>query len=80
MKSTWRTHAAIIIEQTIRQQGTDDMTALRRALREAYPFGERKYHPYKIWCDEIKRQLGQKRSKIRLTADEQERRGQQTLF
>lgn len=41
---------------------------------------ERKYHPYKIWCDEIRRQLGQKRSRLRITADEQERRGQQTLF
>jgi hypothetical protein len=34
------------------------MKATRARLREAYPFGERKYHPYKIWLDEIRRQLG----------------------
>ena len=31
---------------------------VNKALREAYPFGERKHHPYKIWLDEIKRQKG----------------------
>lgn len=55
--STWRNAAAPIIARTIKQVGTDDMPALRRALREAYPWGERRLHPYKIWCDEIRRQL-----------------------
>lgn len=32
--------------------------ATRRALREVYPFGQRKHWPYKIWLDEIRRQLG----------------------
>jgi hypothetical protein len=30
-------------------------------LFDAYPFGERKYTPYKIWLDEIKRQVGTKK-------------------
>ena len=35
-----------------------DEKAIKRALRDAYPLGERKYHPYKIWLDEIHRQRG----------------------
>ena len=34
---------------------------IKKALREAYPFGERKYHPYKIWLDEIKVQMGKRK-------------------
>jgi len=26
---------------------------LYKKISEAYPFGERKYHPYKIWLDEV---------------------------
>ena len=25
--------------------------------------GERRYHPYKIWCDEIQRQRGKKKDR-----------------
>lgn len=25
-----------------------------QALRDAYPFGERKYWPYKIWCKRVR--------------------------
>ena len=38
------------------------MKSLRKALREAYPFGEREYWPYKVWCDEIRSQLGLKKT------------------
>lgn len=54
---SWREHATPIIRRVIAETGTDDEKALRKALREAYPFGERQYHPYKIWCDEVRRQL-----------------------
>ncbi len=66
MKSHWRTTAAGIISDVLDQCGTfsvekpEDMKAVRARLREAYPFGERRYHPYKIWCDEVRRQLGLK--------------------
>jgi hypothetical protein len=55
---SWRQYSAPIIKRVIEQCGTEDMKLLRKKLHEAYPFGERKYHPYKIWCDEIRRQLG----------------------
>jgi hypothetical protein len=37
-----------------------DEKEIRKALHDAYPFGPREYHPYKIWLDEIKRQRGSK--------------------
>ena len=55
--SYWRRIAAPIISRVIAEHGAEDMRGLRRALREAYPFGERRFHPYRIWCDEIRRQL-----------------------
>lgn len=57
---TWRDKARPIIAAVIEQYGTADEAALRAALREAYPWGPRQYHPYKIWCDEIREQLGTK--------------------
>lgn len=54
---TWRDAARPIIAETIARVGRDDPQALRRSLREAYPFGLRQYHPYKVWLDEIHRQL-----------------------
>ncbi len=56
--ATWRDHARPIIAKVIARVGRDDVKALRRALREAYPFGERRYWPYKVWCDEVRRQRG----------------------
>lgn len=56
--SSWRDMAAPIIKDVIESVGTSDMKALRTALRDRYPFGERKYLPYKVWLDEIQRQIG----------------------
>jgi len=58
--SYWRAIAKPIIARVIREVGTDDRAALKAALLEAYPFGPMEHHPYKIWRDEIKRQLGEK--------------------
>jgi hypothetical protein len=56
----WRDKARPIIAAVIAEIGTGDEKALRKALRAAYPFGPREYHPYRIWCDEINVQLGKK--------------------
>lgn len=37
-----------------------DREALKKSLLLAYPFGLKENHPYKVWLDEINRQLGQK--------------------
>lgn len=55
--SYWRDRAVPIIREVIARVGRDDERALRKALHDAYPFGERQLHPYKIWRDEIRRQL-----------------------
>ncbi|MEQ9223795.1 MAG: hypothetical protein RJQ08_11690 [Salinisphaeraceae bacterium] len=56
---TWRQRAAPIIADTIARVGRDDPKALRKALRDAYPFGERANYPYKAWLDEVRAQLDQ---------------------
>lgn len=56
--TTWREHARPIIAEVIARVGTKDRKALRAALRAAYPYGERRMHPYRIWCHEIRVQLG----------------------
>ena len=58
MQSRWRNRAKPIIAGVIKAVGRDDQTALRAALVAAYPFGVRANHPYKIWCSEVRRQLG----------------------
>lgn len=55
---SWRSIAKPIIAKCIREIGLSDRDALRKALFDAYPFGERKMWPYKVWLDEIKNQCG----------------------
>jgi len=55
--SYWRDIAGPIIREVIDRVGRGDERALQKALRKAYPWGEKRMHPYKIWRDEIRRQL-----------------------
>lgn len=63
--SYWRDVAAPIIAGVLEQTKGQEEKEIRAALRAAYPFGERKYHPYKIWCSEVARQRGTKAVKLR---------------
>ncbi|MEQ8720974.1 MAG: hypothetical protein RID81_06820 [Sandaracinaceae bacterium] len=56
--SRWRKQAAPIIRRVLEANAGASEPTIRRALRDAYPFGPRRYHPYKIWLDEIHRQRG----------------------
>ncbi len=56
--ATWRDKAATVIFDVIRKNPGMEQKKLRKLISAAYPFGERKYHPYKIWRDEVNRQLG----------------------
>lgn len=60
MGDTWRDKARPIIARVLRETAGQDEKAIKRALRDAYPFGPRQYHPYKIWCDEVQAQRGLK--------------------
>lgn len=69
--NTWRQQAQAAIAKALEDVTSTAPDELRRILFDAYPFGVRQYHPYKIWCDavnkEIERRTGQmqrgKRSK-----------------
>jgi len=56
----WRDHARPIIAAVIRDNPAATEQELRRLLRQAYPYGVREFHPYKIWCSEVKKQLAAK--------------------
>ena len=55
---TWRERCRGIIRQVLGETKGQDEKAIRRALREAYPFGERAMFPYKAWLREIREQRG----------------------
>ena len=61
---TWREVAAPIIAAVLAETAGQDEKAVGKALRAAYPFGERRHHPYKVWCSEVDRQRG----RVRITA------------
>lgn len=78
MQSSWRDIARPIISKVIADVGMEDMKAVRAALRESYPFGERKMWPYKVWCDEVRLQLGLK--KKREKRKDEDCKGQEKFF
>lgn len=58
MKSGWREHAREVIIEVLKETEGKPEKEIRKALKDAYPFGARQWHPYKIWLDEIKVQRG----------------------
>jgi hypothetical protein len=64
--ATWREKAAPIVAKVIADTRGKPDAEVMQAIRDAYPFGQRAMHPYKIWCDEVAIQLGKKpRRKMR---------------
>ena len=63
-QSRWRNKAAPIIARVLVQTKGQGEDAIAKALYDAYPFGERRYHPYKVWLDEIRKQRGGKSKKV----------------
>jgi len=58
---SWRDSARPIIARVLERTKGQDEKAVRKALLDAYPFGQRKYHPYKTWLSEIAVQQGRKK-------------------
>lgn len=53
--SRWRLRARQVIRRTLDALPADaDEQTRRRALRDAYPFGQREHHPYKCWLAEVR--------------------------
>jgi hypothetical protein len=51
--SRWRDIANVIIARVVSDNPGLPEYELRKRLSAAYPFGERNYHPYKIWLSAI---------------------------
>lgn len=49
------------IAEIIAANGGKSRAELRRIFRAAFPCGQRAYHPYEVWLDEIRVQLGEKK-------------------
>jgi hypothetical protein len=54
---TWRERSRAVIACVLNGNPAN----LKAALFDAYPFGQRRYHPYKIWCEEVAAALGKPR-------------------
>ncbi len=59
-ETRWRTIARRVIQQVMAEHPGLEKATLRKVISAAYPFGERRYFPYKTWLDEVKVQLGEK--------------------
>ena len=58
---SWRSHCKPIIAEVLRETKGKSDKEIKKALCEAYPYGEKRRWPYTVWLDEIKRQQGKKR-------------------
>ena len=69
-KDTWRNAARATLDDVFKQLPADATEKeVRKAIHDAYPFGERAMHPYKIWCDESRRWLEARFPKMKRAND-----------
>lgn len=62
--SNWQERARAVIDATIAANPNASPDELFKLVNAAYPFGERRYHPYKVWLKEMRA------LQLRLTPDE----------
>lgn len=56
VRGAWRVAAdAVLIRVFAFLPEGADAKQIRKAVREAYPFGPRKYWPYKVWLARVRR-------------------------
>lgn len=70
---TWRQKARPIVAEVLAATKGQSERAIKAAIRDAYPFGEREYYPYKAWCEEVRWQRGLSRQKKRTDPEVDER-------
>jgi hypothetical protein len=78
--STWRDSAKAHISEVVRNNPGIDLKAMKKKLREAYPYGERAMHPYKIWCDQVNKTLKVLYPEFRPRSAKQTEPNEPTLF
>lgn len=54
----WRSKFRPVIHAALEATKGKTEKEIRKAIRDAYPLFERKYWPYKVWCDEVRCQRG----------------------
>lgn len=64
-ESRWRIAARRAIQKAIAESAGKSDKEIRKAISDAYPFGERARYPYKIWLDEVKAQTRTQRAQYR---------------
>ena len=57
---SWGDRARRVIVQVLSDNPDLSGPELKKKLSQAYPFGEREYHPYKVWLREVGRALTQR--------------------
>jgi hypothetical protein len=65
MPRSWRDIIRPIISKILQETEGQSEAVRKKALFDAYPFGERKYLPYKVWLDEIKIQTCKKKFRFK---------------
>jgi len=58
MQPTWAMHAQAVIDRVLSQMPGANLAEKRRALHDAYPYGQRRHWPYKVWCRQVRISLG----------------------
>lgn len=64
---SWRDEARPIIAKVIRENPDLAERELRKKISAEYPFGERANHPYKVWLNEVRRQVDAHFDRLRRT-------------
>lgn len=77
-ESHWRNASRQVIAGVKEANPSADRAELKKLLFKAYPFGMRRYHPYKIWCEEVRIALGVKKKPAMKAWEIPE--GQEVLF
>lgn len=75
--SHWRAQARVVAQKVVREHAGKGLSAVQAELRKAYPFGERRYWPYKVWCEEQRhalRSVPHFRALVRPVVQESQRR------
>ncbi len=67
------TQSQAVITGIIQQVGHQDLNELRTSDLSGVPVRERRFHPYKIWVDEVRLQLAQFSPKSQGRAERNER-------
>lgn len=55
--SYWNVESRRVIATVVKDVGVEDEDCLRKAILAAYPFGERRQWPYKVFLAEVKKTM-----------------------